>query len=286
MTTDNKWPTAAELLTHDLSPIGLIDIPAHETSISKTNAWQTPAAIRESLNRYSSHSMDSGQLQFIQDLGAIQDPDKNEAHAIEELRAVQNKLLVALGGDNSITYAVAMARLKNLQNSGVITLDAHHDLREGVSNGSPIRRLIDSGVDPKNIVQIGINSFSNSTYYSNLAKDYGITVISRDEIASTGIELACEKALKQLIHCSEIHVDLDVDVCDRSAVPACPASAPGGISAYELRIAARKLIQNPKVVSCDITEIDASQDSADGRTVRLGALLVLEAVAGFGLRGD
>jgi len=286
MTTENKWPRAAELLTQDLSPIGLIDIPAHETSISKTNAWQTPAAIRESLNRYSSHSMDSGQLQFIQDLGAVQDPDKNEAYAIEKLRAVQNKLLIALGGDNSITYAVAMARLKNLQNSGVITLDAHHDLREGVSNGSPIRRLIDSGVDPKNIVQIGINSFSNSTFYSNLAKDYGITVISRDEIASNGIEPACEKALKQLGHCSEIHVDLDVDVCDRSAVPACPASAPGGISAYELRIAARKLIQNPKVVSCDISEIDASQDSADGRTVRLGALLVLEAVAGFGLRGD
>ena len=35
-----------------------------------------------------------------------------------------------------------------------------------------------------------------------------------------------------------IHVDLDVDVCDRSVAPGCPASVPGGISAYELRSAA------------------------------------------------
>jgi formiminoglutamase len=38
---------------------------------------------------------------------------------------------------------------------------------------------------------------------------------------------------------------------------------------------------NHQVVSMDITEIDATADSADGRTVRLGALLVLEAAAGL-----
>lgn len=30
----------------------------------------------------------------------------------------------------------------------------------------------------------------------------------------------------------------------------------------------------------DVTEIDVDQDSPDGRTVRLGALVVLEALAG------
>ena len=38
---------------------------------------------------------------------------------------------------------------------------------------------------------------------------------------------------------------------------------------------------NSLVRGLDITEIDASRDSEDQRTIRLGALLVLEAVAGY-----
>jgi formiminoglutamase len=34
----------------------------------------------------------------------------------------------------------------------------------------------------------------------------------------------------------------------------------------------------------DVTEIDATADAADGRTVRLAALLVLEAAAGLAQR--
>jgi formiminoglutamase len=40
----------------------------------------------------------------------------------------------------------------------------------------------------------------------------------------------------------------------------------------------------PRVRSLDITEIDASADAPDQRTVRLGALLVLEAAAGVASR--
>ncbi|MEN9607012.1 MAG: hypothetical protein RL605_840, partial [Actinomycetota bacterium] len=81
-----------------------------------------------------------------------------------------------------------------------------------------------------------------------------------------------------------IHVDFDVDVCDRSVVPACPAAAPGGLSADELRQFAELAGRTPSVRQLDITEIDATADSADGRTVRLAALLILEAAAGLAHR--
>jgi formiminoglutamase len=81
-----------------------------------------------------------------------------------------------------------------------------------------------------------------------------------------------------------IHVDIDVDVCDRSVVPACPAAAPGGISADELRQFALLAGKTKKVTSLDITEIDATIDSEDQRTVRLAALLILEAATGLALR--
>ena len=69
-------------------------------------------------------------------------------------------------------------------------------------------------------------------------------------------------------------------------VPGCPASIPGGIQAHELRLAARLLASDSRVRGLDIAEIDATADTADGRTVRLAALLVLEAAAGVARRGE
>ena len=60
-----------------------------------------------------------------------------------------------------------------------------------------------------------------------------------------------------------------------------PASVPGGLSADELRVAARAAGADPRVVGVDVTEVDAAADAPDGRTVRLAALVVLEVAAGL-----
>ncbi len=286
MADDPRWPRASTLITHEISDIAIIDIPAFKTAITKTGADKTPKAIREALKGYSTFSYstnsDIGKL-TIEDLGEIENPDDSEVKTIEKLSGLHKKLVIALGGDNSITYAAALGLVgKDLASARLITLDAHHDLRDGVSNGSPIRRLIDAGFNPENIFQIGINDFSNSPEYAIYAKSIGVKVISRSQVAEIGIEKACEIALTDAD--GPIFVDIDVDVCDKSVVPGCPAAAPGGISAFELRQAARLLAAHPSVKGIDITEIDATTDSADQRTIKLGALLLLEIAAGFQLR--
>jgi len=219
------------------------------------------------------------------DFGDVSEPDSPEGElrtqAITNQVLSQAKLAIALGGDNSVTYAVALATLSN--GGGLITFDAHHDIREGISNGSPVRRLIEAGLPGNKIVQIGINDFSNSPEYTKRAKEYGIHVITRADIERRSAEDILAEAF-EVIGTGPIHVDFDVDVCDRAFVPACPASAPGGITAYQLREFARLVTSNPQVRSIDITEIDATKDSEDQRTIRLGALLILEAAAGLLLR--
>jgi formimidoylglutamase len=294
VTEDHKWPRAA----HWLKPfaneanidLAVYGVCANQTSISKTGANETPNAIREALLRYSTYSwsqdIDLGEL-VARDFGNSDHPDSPEGEETTKRLAKNAKenshLAIAIGGDNSITYAV-MAGAHDLTTSGLITFDAHHDLRDGISNGSPVRRLVEAGLPGKRIVQIGINDFSNSPQYANLAKDLGILVITRAELRTLTPEQVWTKAITHLGSVESIHVDIDVDVCDRSVVPACPAAAPGGISADELRQFALLAGKTKKVTSLDITEIDATIDSEDQRTVRLAALLILEAATGLALR--
>jgi formiminoglutamase len=198
----------------------------------------------------------------------------------------RSEIVIALGGDNSITVAAALGAFgEHLPTAGLITLDAHYDLRDGISNGSPVRRLIEAGLDPQRIVQIGIQDFANSADYATRARDYGITVIHRDECERRPMDDIMLEALEIAGSAGgPIHVDIDVDVCDRAVAPACPASVPGGLSAFELRRAARVAASDLRVASLDIAEVDASADTPDGRTVRLSALCVLEALAGVASR--
>ena len=291
MSKDALWPSAASWLAPagaSQSDLGLFGVLASETSISATGANTTPAEIRVALARYSTYSWsqnkDLRDLSFA-DFGDSETPDspagESQTMALAKKVSENSKLSIALGGDNSITYAVMRGVFgEELANAGLITFDAHHDLRDGLSNGSPVRRLIEAGLPRNSVVQIGINDFSNSPQYAARAKEYGVHVIPRSALRNRTADSVMDEALSKLGN-KKLHVDIDMDVCDRAFVPACPAAAPGGISADELRQFAFLVGKTPQVVSADITEIDAMADSADGRTVRLGALAVLEIASGY-----
>lgn len=280
---DPLWPRAGDWpAPSGRSDVALIGVPTHRTSLSPTNAQETPDAVRAMLPRYSEFTHGGGRELTFADYGNLLDPDGDEQGAIDNVAAVDAELLIALGGDNAATVATALGRWRDrIATAGLVTLDAHYDLRDGVSNGSPVRRLIEAGLDGRRVVQVGISDFANSAEYAARARDFGITVILRDELARRPIADCMAEALEIAASAGgPVHVDLDVDVCDRSVAPACPASVPGGISAFELRTAARIAGEHPAVESIDLTEVDATADTADGRTLRLVALCVLEATAG------
>ena len=291
---DGLWQRANTLFKPNLkqADIALLGFPVHKSSITPNSCHLAPKAIRGALARYSTYSasndVDLRELK-IADLGDVTGADTSNGKKViaKKVSGLLDKygLLIALGGDNSITYTVTAGLFGDLSKVGLITLDAHHDIRDGNTNGSPVWRLIQAGLPGKNIVQIGISDFANSKEYSDRAKEAGIFVISRAQLRNKSIADAMKQAFAQLgRHVDHIYVDLDVDVCDRSVAPACPAATPGGISADELRQAAFLAGANYKVRSVDITEVDPKRDSKDERTVRLAALCVLEIAAGYKTR--
>ena len=291
---DGLWQRANTLFKPNLkqADIALLGFPVHKSSITPNSCHLAPKAIRSALARYSTYSasndVDLRELK-ITDLGDVTGADSSNGKKViaKKVNGLLDRygLLIALGGDNSITYTVAAGLFGDLSKVGLITLDAHHDLRDGNTNGSPVWRLIQAGLPGKNIVQIGISDFANSKEYSSRAKEAGIFVISRAQLRNKSIADAMKQAFAHLgRNVDHIYVDLDVDICDRSVAPACPAATPGGISADELRQAAFLAGGNYKVRAVDITEIDPERDSKDEPTVRLAALLVLEIAAGYKTR--
>ncbi|MFJ4254998.1 agmatinase family protein [Microbacterium sp. NPDC090003] len=299
---DPLWPRAGAWPTPDAvddADAVLLGVPVWRTSLSPTGAGATPAAIRAALPRYGTALMgppavDLNEVLRITDAGDVHEPDgdEGEASVITRVRELSDAFVIALGGDNSLTYPVALGS----RATGLITFDAHFDLRDGVSNGTPVRRLVEdvpalstldtARIDPTRIVQIGIADFANSVAYARRAADWGIRVITLDEVRRRGVDDVVNEALEIAGAGSDarVHLDIDVDVCDRSVAPGCPASVPGGLQAWELRALTRAVATDPRVVSADLAEVDATADSEDARTVRLAALCVLELLAGLAAR--
>jgi formiminoglutamase len=293
-TTDSNWPTASSLLRDEpivgRRNVALLGVSTYATSVSKRSSTSTPSAVREALERYSTWSFhgrfDLSENVVLIDHGDVEDPDGEGGHerVADALAKVERfaALTILLGGDNAVTWHALSALVKDhVEDYGLITLDAHLDMREGRSNGSPVRQLLEEGLDARHVVQVGLADFSNSAAYARESLEKGVRIIERDAFHREDAASIARRALEIASHGGrKVYVDIDLDAADRSVVPGCPASAPGGLSADELRDFVREVTSYKSVVAIDFTEVDVEQDSPDQRTVRLAALLVLEALAG------
>lgn len=301
MADDPKWPRASAWLAGDHLPdpvgsLAVLGAPLHLGSISPGRCDLAPEAIRKALERYSTSDPEAGidvRSIAVSDLGDLDLAGSPPGEALAPLcDAVRSALagadvLALLGGDNSITRPGCHGAAASLDRLGLLTLDAHHDLRdldEGLSNGNPVRALLEDGLPGANIVQIGIASFANSPAYAQVARDSGITSITIEGVRARGIDTAAREALDYLAERVDVlYVDLDVDVLDRAFAPGAPGSRPGGLMPWELFMAARICGQHPKVRVIDLVEVDPVTDIADA-TVLGAARCLLSFASGMAIR--
>ena len=290
------WPNLSELVSTSRSsaPVGLVGAPLASGSVTPGRCDMAPDALRDTLRRIGRYDVETGSELHteifdhgdapVADL-SIEDATPLVCHKVAASVAMHS-LTLLVGGNNAVTRPGVLGVGLPLEKAGLITLDAHFDMRDldqGLSNGNPVRALIEDGLPGRNVAQVGLAPFANSKQMHQDALAAGNLVVTMAEVRSEGIAGAIDKALAHVAHCEAIVVDCDIDVIDRSQFPGAPGARPGGMAVHDFFAAVRRLAANPKVRLIDLTEWDPPLDPTD-LSALTAARWVGECLAGFEMR--
>ena len=289
------WPNLSELVSSAQAgaPVGLVGAPLAAGSVTPGRCDLAPQLLRQTLRRIGRYDVETGRELRTQvfDHGDV----PLEGLSIEDATPlIRDKVAASLdahaltllvGGNNAVTRPGVLA-LGDLTKVGLVTLDAHFDMRdldEGLGNGNPVRALIQDGLPGANIAQVGLASVANSRQMHDDALAAGNLVVTIAEVRRDGIGHAIERAFDHVSHCEVIAVDCDIDVIDRSQFPAAPGARPGGMEVTDFFAAARLLASHPRVRVVDLTEWDPPLDPTD-LSALTAARWVAECLSGYEIR--
>ena len=288
-----NWPNLSELLVpaDADAPVGLVGAPLAAGSVTPGECDRAPELLRRTLRRIGRYDVETGHElgTRVADRGDLPLAGLTIEQATGPIReavaasAERHALTLLVGGNNAVTRPGVLALGTSLEEVGLITLDAHFDMRdtsEGLSNGNPVRALLEDGLPGANIAQVGLASFANSAAMHRDAEEAGNLVVTMGDVRRDGIDHAIERALDHVAHCDALVIDCDIDVIDRSQFPGAPGARPGGMAAADFFSAVRRLASDRRVHVIDLTEWDPSLDSTD-LSALTAARWVAECLAGF-----
>ena len=275
MSENRSWKSIHSLLSNESSGarLALVGAPLVRESITPGGYDLAPDAMRSALKRLSVYNLETGtdlSKTSIFDAGNLPIAGNTPAEAFAPLVAAIREqtrrydLTIVLGGHNGVTRPAVHGTTTDLTKIGLLTLDAHFDLRDtdgGLNNGNPIQALLDDGMPGNHISQVGLAPFANTRKAHGKAQRAGISTRYLSECFEEGFVSVVVDELNRLTRlCSEIYVDFDIDVIDRAQMPAAPGARPGGISSRDFFAAARQIAAHPKVRCVDLVEFDPSVD--------------------------
>jgi formimidoylglutamase len=269
----------------------LVGEPFDRGVIGRRGAAQGPHAIREALAGVKTHHFGGHGVGTVGDTGnAFLSVDTGD-ELLGTVRDLQDRLRVVagavhdgdafpvfLGGDNSLTYANCLPLLE-AGSLGVITLDAHLDVREpreDATSGTPYRQLFAAGLDA--YACVGARQFETSKGYAEYVERHGGVVVTSDEVGRDA-DGAAERALAAMGDVDRVYLSLDVDVLDATAAPGVSAPTPGGITTRECFHLCSRFAREERLAGFEVVECAPPHDRAN-RTVDAAARAVAHVLAG------
>ncbi len=270
----------------------IIGVPYDHTSSYRPGSRFGPQAIRSAANNIEFYSLRSSldvDEYKISDLGDIVLPinPRDAIHRIERVvyevkNSYNNKLVIALGGEHTITIATYSA-MRRISDACLLVFDAHFDLRDQymedtLSHACVLRRIVER-YGSSNVMVVGVRAFTREEL--DYARKVGIEYITPIDLRLIGIRGVVNKITRWLrSNCNKVYVSIDMDVFDPAYAPGVGNPEPDGLAPWQVFDILHKTIleSNVDLVMADIVEVTPLQDCG-GITSILAAKTAVELVA-------
>jgi agmatinase len=186
----------------------------------------------------------------------------------------------ALGGDHAITLAELRALAKKHGPLALVQLDSHGDVWESYFgqryfHGTTFKRALEEGViDPTASVQAGMRGSLYGPDDIQIAKDFGFTVLTTDELRDLGPQRYGELVREQ-VGDRPVFMSFDIDFLDPAFAPGTGTPEAGGFSTAEALAFVRNL-KGIRLEGCDVVEVSPPYDNAGAITALAGATVMYE----------
>ncbi len=185
--------------------------------------------------------------------------------------AERGALMVAIGGDHSISYPLGRG-MEPLGEFDVVHVDAHTDFLDELdgarlTSASQLRRLAELPF-VGTVTALGIRNVERAEL-DGMRELGGRWATSLDVL-----EQGADEVVRETVPESErLYVSIDLDVLDSSIAPGHSLPEPGGLSYRQLRAILVEVARRGRVVGFDVVELNPARDPS-GATARVATWIV------------
>lgn len=215
---------------------------------------------------------------------ALEDAQQQLGDVVRTLLS-NGSIPIILGGGHETLYGHYLGVRQFLDKDaslGIVNIDAHFDLRpynEKTSSGTMFRQILEQDAHAGYFVA-GIQRYGNTQELFDRADSLGVTYVHEDEMIAGQLGNVLDSLDVFMDKHDAILLTLCTDVVNAAFAPGVSAPSPFGLDPSTVRAIIRKVVSHEKTHSFDICEVNPSLDE-NGRTVKLGAYFVNEAIASF-----
>jgi agmatinase len=185
--------------------------------------------------------------------------------------AERGALMVAIGGDHSISYPLGRG-MEPLGEFDVVHVDAHTDFLDELdgarlTGASQLRRLAELPF-VGTVTALGVRNVERAEV-DGMRELGGRWGTSLDVLERGGSEVVHETVPET----EALYVSIDLDVLDSSVAPGHSLQEPGGLGYRHLRAILDEVAQRGRVIGFDVVELNPARDPS-GATARVATWIV------------
>lgn len=247
------------------SKVAIIPIPHEETVSYGHGTSKGPDAILKASNELEYYDFDENTEPFEVGITTYPPCKFEEINATITRLLEQDRFIISLGGEHSITAPIVESFTKKHKKLTVLQFDAHADLRdefEGIKNSHAcvMRRILDLNENQEGenkteidieLIQVGIRSMSKEEKNDIDSGKIKTKIFPAETIKNNPDWI--KMILKEIKN--PVYITIDVDGLDPAVIPATGTPEPGGLSWYEITSILKRVCNEKEVIGADIVEL-------------------------------